>query len=99
MPLTPQDYKVWVFMKKAGIKSFNVKYDEGDGKYNIISIELDSIKYSSKQEIKMSEEELLRLLKAAVFDTFECGRCGSPLESDAEYCGLCEWKNPLSNII
>lgn len=48
MPLTPQDYKVWVFMKKAGIKSFNVKYDEGDGKYNIISIELDSIKYSSK---------------------------------------------------
>ncbi len=47
----------------------------------------------------MSEEELLYLLKSAVMDTFECGGCGSPLESDAESCGLCGWKNPLSSII
>ena len=46
-----------------------------------------------------SEEELLELLEAAVFDTFVCGGCGSPLESDAEFCGLCDWKNPLSNVI
>ncbi len=47
----------------------------------------------------MSDEELLELLEAAVFDTFQCGGCGSPLESDAEYCGLCGWNNPISNII
>ena len=47
----------------------------------------------------MSEEELLEFLEAAVMDTFACGGCGSPLESDAEFCGLCNWKNPLSNII
>lgn len=47
----------------------------------------------------MGEDELLELLKAAVFDTFECGDCGAALESDAEYCGLCGWRNPLSSII
>lgn len=49
--------------------------------------------------IKMSEEELAELLEAAVMDTFVCGGCGSPLESDATHCGLCGWKNPLSSII
>lgn len=44
-------------------------------------------------------DELLELLKAAVYDTFVCGGCGSPLESDAEFCGLCNWKNPISSII
>ena len=45
-----------------------------------------------------SLKDIEDLLRSAVFDTFECKNCGSPLEPDAEFCGLCGWKNPLRDL-
>ena len=39
--------------------------------------------------------EIQILLEKAVNDTFRCEGCKAPLESDAEFCGLCGWINPL----
>ncbi len=49
--------------------------------------------------VGFDSKELLELLEAAVMDTFVCGGCGTPLESDCNVCGLCGWENPLSSII
>lgn len=35
------------------------------------------------------------LMKDATFGEFRCQGCNALLEPDAEYCGLCGWKNPL----
>jgi len=43
----------------------------------------------------MTEKELFDLLKDAVCDNFKCGECGSLLEPDAKFCGICGWENPL----
>lgn len=50
---------------------------------------------SEQQNKKPTLVEIEALLESAVMDTFVCGGCESPLESDCPQCGLCGWVNPL----
>lgn len=45
--------------------------------------------------MKYTDEDIERLMRKAVMDSFECDECGSPLECDARTCGECGWENPL----
>lgn len=47
----------------------------------------------------MDEDQLLRMMKDAVFDSVvECPKCGNRLEPDYDICPECNTKNPLQQM-